>query len=548
MSIEWQRFGEITEHVFPGRRLFRSSAPNYAGRDETQMLTPTAVAFLKEKGINCVLSFNARSYAADEIAMLDKAGIKYRHFLVPDFHPPTIEQLNDAIEFALSIPDGSILVHCGTYDNRSLLSLRRLFNKVLLCVNPTASTMDEVMESNVKLDLLIILDVTASMDSYIESAKNNIIEICSMLRASGRLKKGDGLRVSLLAYRDYPAGDKYSVLIPHPFTEDLKVMKGYLTPLKAEGGHDYPEAFGTALEYAYDEIDDWRDDALKVIIVVTDAAPHGINEKGDSFPDGGPPGMNVRDPLELAKVMAEMDFSIFVLACEPTLGKTTEYAIDFYKAITTLTLGTLCSLTDSKLIASVIIGLVLERLDLKRLSLRYREEIWRRIFEDGQSLDDVVGEVHRMLASQDIQVTTMQTGNMYNDIPAALENYKTFLSSESLAEAKKSLKKVPGTRVSFASMKAIKEYERIQSRGRTFTVSVYFKNTGSNIMELRLFDAESGDMKGQLIVPNGHVMIRRFSINIPINFALVCGRFTKNFSRTFSKDIDIDVEHIFSQS
>ncbi|KAL5536241.1 hypothetical protein ACEPAF_62 [Sanghuangporus sanghuang] len=548
MSIEWQRFGEVTQHVFPGRRLFRSSAPNYAGRDETQMLTPTAVAFLKEKGINCVLSFNARSYAADEIAMLDKAGIKYRHFLVPDYHPPTIEQLNDAIEFALSIPDSCILVHCGTYDKHGLLSLRHLFNKVFFCVNRTASTMGEDMEIDVKLDLLIILDVTASMGSYIESAKNNIIEICSMLRASGRLKKEDGLRVSLLAYHDYPAGDKYSVLIPHPFTEDLKVMKGYLTPLKAEGGYDYPEAFGTALEYAYDEIDDWREEALKVIIVVTDAAPHGINEKGDSFPDGGPSSMNVRDPLELAKVMADMDFSIFVLACEPTLGKTTEYAVDFYKAITTLTLGTLCSLTDSKQIAAVIIGLVLERLDLKRLSLRYREEIWRRIFEDGQSLDDVVGEVHRMLASQDTQVTTMQTGNIYNDLPAALWNYKAFLSSESLAEAKKSLKRVPGTRVNFASMKAIKEYERTQSRGRNFTVSVYFKNTGSNIMELHLFDAESGDMKGQLIVPNGHVMIRKFSINIPINFALVCGRSTKNFSRTFSKDSDIDVEHIFSQS
>ncbi|KAL5493024.1 hypothetical protein ACEPAI_4472 [Sanghuangporus weigelae] len=408
--------------------------------------------------------------------------------------------------------------------------------------------MGEGTESDVKLDLLIILDVTASMGSYIESAKKNIIEICSMLRASGRLKEGDGLRVSLLAYRDYPAGDKYSVLIPHPFTEDLKVMKGYLTPLKAEGGHDYPEAFGTALEYAYDEIDDWRDEALKVIIVITDAAPHGINEKGDSFPDGGPSGMNVRDPLELAKAMADMDFSIFVLACEPTLGKTTEYAIDFYKAITTLTLGTYCSLTNSNLIAAVIIGLVLERLDLKRLSLQYREEIWRRIFEEGQSLDEVIGEVHRMLASQDAQVTTAQMGNMYNDLPAAFENYKTFLSSESLAEAKQSLERVSGARVNFASMKAIKQYERTQSRGRTFTVSVYFKNTGFNNIELRLFDAESGDMKGQLIVPNGHVMIRRFSINIPINFALVCGRFTKNFSRTFSKDSDIDVEQIFSQS
>lgn len=133
-----------------------------------------------------------------------------------------------------------------------------------------------------------MLDATGSMGSYIDSAKNNIIEICSMLRASGRLQRDGALRVALLAYRDYPAKDKFDVVEYHQFTEDLQVMKGYLAPLKAEGGADAPEAFGTALEYAYDNIEDWRNEAMKAIIVVTDAAPHGINENGDSWPDGGP--------------------------------------------------------------------------------------------------------------------------------------------------------------------------------------------------------------------------------------------------------------------
>lgn len=99
-------------------------------------------------------------------------------------------------------------------------------------------------------------------------------------------------------------------------------------------------------------------------------------------------------------------------------------------------------MTDSKLLATVVIGVVLERLDLKRLTLQYRNEIWKRIFEEGCSFDEVVEEVHKKLSSQGTQVTTMQAGNIYNDIPAAMENYKAFLSSESLAEARSSLQEV----------------------------------------------------------------------------------------------------------
>lgn len=113
MSSEWKRFEQVTQHVFPGCKLFRSSAPNYIDHDETQQLTPTAVAFLKEKGINVLMNFNTRSYTQEEIAMLDSAGIKYRHFFVPDFYPPAIGQLEEAIEFVRSTPDASVLVHCG---------------------------------------------------------------------------------------------------------------------------------------------------------------------------------------------------------------------------------------------------------------------------------------------------------------------------------------------------------------------------------------------------------------------------------------------------
>ncbi|KAL5493021.1 hypothetical protein ACEPAI_4469 [Sanghuangporus weigelae] len=411
--------------------------------------------------------------------------------------------------------------------------------------------MTEKVMGSVLLDLLIVLDITNSMKPYMESAKDNIIEICSILRESNHLKNENGLRVGLLAYHDYPNDptDKYSVVIPHPFTTDLKVMQDYLAQLTTRNGFDKPEAFCTALEYAYDTMEDeWRPQALKVIIVVTDAGPHGINEKYDRWSNagGGPPGMEIRDPLEIANEMAASGFSLFVLACEPTLGRTTRYAIDFYKAISSLSLGAFCSLTDSKMLATVIIGLVLERVELRGLSIAYRDEIWRRIFQDKQSFDDVVDEVHKLLSSENTQVTAMDMGNMYNDFPEAMENYRAFVGSNTITEARKLLKEVGGLRHNPRAMKTIQNQDK--NKGNSYEVTVYFQNTGSNIMQLRYFDSRSGEMRGESFVANGHIRTMEFIINIPVNFVLVCGRDKKHFNRTFTQESNIDIEQIFSQT
>ncbi|KAL5513800.1 hypothetical protein ACEPAH_4201 [Sanghuangporus vaninii] len=114
MSSEWKRFEQVLQYVYHGRKLFRSAAPNYDDKDdESQNLTPTAVKFLTDKGINGVISFNTYSYTISQIAMLDNVGISYRHFAVKDFTAPTEDQLKDAIEFFRSIPNGSVLIHCG---------------------------------------------------------------------------------------------------------------------------------------------------------------------------------------------------------------------------------------------------------------------------------------------------------------------------------------------------------------------------------------------------------------------------------------------------
>ena len=113
----WRNWEEVTEYLQPqlqtGRRLFRSSSPNYAGSDSTQNLNQAAVDILVQRGIHRVISFNKIPYTQEELARLKQAGITYRHFPVKDFTAATIEQLREAAEFYAMGPPTSVLMHCG---------------------------------------------------------------------------------------------------------------------------------------------------------------------------------------------------------------------------------------------------------------------------------------------------------------------------------------------------------------------------------------------------------------------------------------------------
>jgi hypothetical protein len=99
------------------------------------------------------------------------------------------------------------------------------------------------------------------------------------------LKKDDGLRLGLLAFRDHQ--DDYVVKDFGGFTSNVDTVVSNLNTLTADGGGDGPEASTSALDKALAL--DWRDDSVKVAILITDAPPHGIGEQSDWY-SGGEPG------------------------------------------------------------------------------------------------------------------------------------------------------------------------------------------------------------------------------------------------------------------
>ncbi|KAF8869834.1 hypothetical protein BD779DRAFT_1583351 [Infundibulicybe gibba] len=97
-----------------GRRVYRSSAPNYRGSDATQRLTNDAVKFLQENRISGIISFSGLPYTPAELFLLGAAGIEYRHLPIPDFEAASLDQLLAAYNFVVDQgDDGGTLFHCG---------------------------------------------------------------------------------------------------------------------------------------------------------------------------------------------------------------------------------------------------------------------------------------------------------------------------------------------------------------------------------------------------------------------------------------------------
>ena len=72
---------------------------------------------------------------------------------------------------------------------------------------------------------------------------------------------------------------------------------------------------------------DWREDAVKVCILIGDAPPHGLGEPNDAFSAGAPEeDMDVFCTLER---MYEKGIRVYGIGCEPALSDLYLHGSDF---------------------------------------------------------------------------------------------------------------------------------------------------------------------------------------------------------------------------
>ncbi|KAH6874231.1 hypothetical protein BKA70DRAFT_1129244, partial [Coprinopsis sp. MPI-PUGE-AT-0042] len=267
-------------------------------------------------------------------------------------------------------------------------------------------------------DIVFLQDATGSQGPYIQACKSAITNICNKVSermgstpasASSKTSSSelDPIRFGLVAFRDHPPQDTSYVTKNFGFTSSVAEMKRWLGGLVASGGGDGPESSTAALADALNM--EWRqsedDEAegekkgvkvAKIVVLVTDAPPHGLGESGDGFPKGSP---DQNDPLEIARQMAEHGISLYVIACEPTLSHY-KHAVDFYRALTEITSGRMLPLLNASQLGDYIIGSVLETLETEELLAQFQKVILEDVYGQGKTLEEVIERVQWQLAQK----------------------------------------------------------------------------------------------------------------------------------------------------
>lgn len=237
-----------------------------------------------------------------------------------------------------------------------------------------------------EVDLVFCMDCTGSMGSHIKSAKHSIETIARKLIEV----EGYDLRFGVVAYRDYndnDSGRSYPVLT-FPFTSQIEVMEEYLTSLSASDDPygDGPEAVEEGLTRVAEM--EWRDTPTKLCVLIGDAPPHGLGEWHDDYPEGPPSGI---DALQVLDGLADKGVVVYALGCEPTLSASYAYGADFWIAAAEKTFGRAIALKSPSALSDVVIGAVVEEMDL--------ESLGRGI----HAWTDEVRRQHPNLDSEDVQ-------------------------------------------------------------------------------------------------------------------------------------------------
>lgn len=139
------------------------------------------------------------------------------------------------------------------------------------------------IQNHISVDLLLILDCTSSMSSWIKQCQRNLDKIIDEVRQKAKVTQK--IRVAYLGYRDFgnPGDEQHFDVLD--YTEDIQMVKDKIKKSKAMGGGDIPEDVTGALKRA---LQFKREADLQLVYLICDAPAHGRQYhevRYDDFPD-----------------------------------------------------------------------------------------------------------------------------------------------------------------------------------------------------------------------------------------------------------------------
>lgn len=178
--------------------------------------------------------------------------------------------------------------------------IERTINPKDVSLFPTTSTILPVNDPSKLieyLDLTFLLDITGSMGSYIQMAKDKIKSMIASLEMVMQLKLMNDrgkidfnvvTRVSLIGYRDFGDSKQFEYL---PLTANIDDVYSSLASISVSGGGDTPEDILGAFLLFFDKMIDPIDPqhTTKILILMADAPGHG------KFMNGGNSDSHIKE-------------------------------------------------------------------------------------------------------------------------------------------------------------------------------------------------------------------------------------------------------------
>ena len=124
-------------------------------------------------------------------------------------------------------------------------------------------------------DIVFCFDCTGSMTEIINSVKENVGNLIDGFATN---EVALDWRARCLGYRDFEVDEEY-LINDRPFVSTEAELKAQIAGMEAKEytGGDDPESTLDAIWYASQS--EWRDNCHKIVVVFTDAAAKGVNEK-----------------------------------------------------------------------------------------------------------------------------------------------------------------------------------------------------------------------------------------------------------------------------
>jgi myosin protein heavy chain len=192
-------------------------------------------------------------------------------------------------------------------------------------LNSLKNDVDSIIRQS-RLDLLFIMDITNSMDYYLDEAKNGILDMIKKIQIEC---PGSEIFLGFIGYKDFNDLDFGEEYINLEFTTDYEKIKNNISFLKAEGGGDIPEDLCGAFDLAKNK--NWTG-KTRFAILVTDSPCHGekyhdLKKGEDNYPNGERDKGNIEDYI---KFFAQNEISLYCLKINSTTDKMFKIFKDIY--------------------------------------------------------------------------------------------------------------------------------------------------------------------------------------------------------------------------